>query len=148
MVNTNQEMVIKGEGLKKLSKTAINLLQMASGCRVWLVHGEMGSGKTTLIKALCEEIGVEDNVTSPTFSIVNEYKFATEPVYHFDFYRVKTLEEALQAGVEDYFYSDNYCFIEWPEIILPILPKEYLNVCIREGVGENRKYKLSLHGSN
>ncbi len=148
MVNTNQEMVIEGEGLKKLSKTAINLLQMASGCRVWLVHGEMGSGKTTLIKALCEEIGVEDNVTSPTFSIVNEYKFATEPVYHFDFYRVKTLEEALQAGVEDYFYFDNYCFIEWPEIILPIVPKEYLNVCIREGVGENRKYKLSLHGSN
>lgn len=148
MVNANQEMVIEGEGLKKLSKTANNLLQMARGCRVWLLHGEMGSGKTTLIKALCKVIGVVDNVTSPTFSIVNEYISGAEPVYHFDFYRVKTLEEALQAGVEDYFYSDNYCFVEWPEIILPILPKEYLDLIVNEGVDENRNYKLSLHGSN
>lgn len=148
MVNTNQDMLIEGAGLNKLRETANYLMQLAGNCRVWLIHGEMGTGKTTLIKAICAQLGVEDNVTSPTFSIINEYRSATEPVYHFDFYRVKTLQEALQAGVEEYFYSGHYCFIEWPEIILPILPGQYLNVSIEEGVGENRKYKLSLYGTD
>ena len=148
MVSTNQELLIDGERLGNLNNTANQLLEIANGCRVWLVNGEMGSGKTTLIKALCEEIGVRDNVTSPTFSIINEYKNDSGAVYHFDFYRVKTLKEALQAGVEDYFYSEFYCFIEWPEIILPILPNDYLNISIEEGEDEARKYKLSLHGSN
>jgi tRNA threonylcarbamoyladenosine biosynthesis protein TsaE len=148
MVNTNQDMLIEGAGLKKLGETAQHLLELSRNYRVWLVHGEMGAGKTTLIKAICEQLGVEDNVTSPTFSIINEYRSSTEPVYHFDFYRVNTLEEALKAGVEDYFYSGHYCFIEWPEIIVPILPRQYLIVNIEEGVEENRKYKLSLHGSN
>ena len=105
MVNTNQDMLIEGAGLNKLRETANYLIQLAGDCRVWLIHGEMGTGKTTLIKAICAQLGVEDNVTSPTFSIINEYRSATEPVYHFDFYRVKTLQEALQAGVEEYFYS-------------------------------------------
>jgi tRNA threonylcarbamoyladenosine biosynthesis protein TsaE len=145
MVNTNQDMLIDGAGLDKLSETANHLLQLSNRCRVWLIHGEMGAGKTTLIKSICEQLGVIDNVTSPTFSIINEYQSAREPVYHFDFYRVNTLEEALKAGVEDYFYSGHYCFIEWPEIILPILPRQFLTVSIEEGVDENRKYKLSLH---
>ena len=148
MVNTKQDMLIEGAGLDNLNKTANQLIQLSGSCNVWLINGEMGAGKTTLIKAICTELGVEDNVTSPTFSIINEYKSTTEPVYHFDFYRVNTLEEALKAGVEDYFYSGHYCFIEWPEIILPILPSQYLIVNIEEGAGENRKYKLSLHGSN
>ena len=148
MVNTKQDMLIEGAGLDNLNKTANQLIQLYGSCNVWLINGEMGAGKTTLIKAICTELGVEDNVTSPTFSIINEYKSTTEPVYHFDFYRVNTLEEALKAGVEDYFYSGHYCFIEWPEIILPILPNQYLIVNIEEGAGENRKYKLSLHGSN
>jgi tRNA threonylcarbamoyladenosine biosynthesis protein TsaE len=148
MVNTRQEMLIEGLGLDKLGETANHLINLSGGCRVWLMHGEMGAGKTTLIKALCDHLGVEDNVTSPTFSIINEYRSATEPVYHFDFYRVNTLKEALQAGVEDFFYSGHYCFIEWPEIILPILPGQYLIVSIEEGTGENRKYKLSLYGTN
>jgi tRNA threonylcarbamoyladenosine biosynthesis protein TsaE len=148
MVNTKQDMLIEGAGLDNLNKTAIQLIQLSGSCNVWLINGEMGAGKTTLIKAICTELGVEDNVTSPTFSIINEYISPTEPVYHFDFYRVNTLEEALKAGVEDYFYSGHYCFIEWPEIILPILPSQYLIVSIEEGAGEKRKYKLSLHGSN
>ena len=148
MVNTNRDLLIKGAGLDKLSETANHLVQLSGSCRVWLIHGEMGTGKTTLIKSICEQLGVEDNVTSPTFSIINEYQSTKEPVYHFDFYRVRTIEEALKAGVEDYFYSGHYCFIEWPEIILPILPRQYLIVSIEEGVGENRKYKLSLHGTN
>lgn len=148
MVNTNQDMLIEGAGLKKLGETAQHLLELSRNYRVWLIHGEMGAGKTTLIKAICKQLGVEDNVTSPTFSIINEYISTTEPVFHFDFYRVRTIEEALKAGVEDYFYSGHYCFIEWPEIILPILPRQYLIVNIEEGVEENRKYKLSLHGNN
>lgn len=148
MVNTNQDMLIEGAGLKKLGETAQHLLELSRNYRVWLIHGEMGAGKTTLIKAICQQLGVEDNVTSPTFSIINEYISTTEPVFHFDFYRVLTIEEALKAGVEDYFYSGHYCFIEWPEIILPILPRQYLIVNIEEGVEENRKYKLSLHGNN
>jgi tRNA threonylcarbamoyladenosine biosynthesis protein TsaE len=148
MVNTNQDLHIEGSGLDKLSETASHLVQLSGSCRVWLINGEMGAGKTTLIKSICEHLGVEDNVTSPTFSIINEYQSAKEPVYHFDFYRVRTIEEALKAGVEDYFYSGHYCFIEWPEIILPILPRQYVIVSIEEGVGENRKYKLSLHGNN
>ena len=148
MVNTNRDLLIKGAGLDKLSETANHLVQLSGSCRIWLIHGEMGAGKTTLIKSICEQLGVEDNVTSPTFSIINEYQSTKEPVYHFDFYRVSSIEEALKAGVEDYFYSGHYCFIEWPEIILPILPRHYLIVSIEEGVGENRKYKLSLHGIN
>ena len=148
MVNTKQDLLIEGAGLDNLNKTANQLIELSGSCNVWLINGEMGAGKTTLIKAICTELGVEDNVTSPTFSIINEYKSTTEPVYHFDFYRVSTLKEALKAGVEDYFYSGHYCFIEWPEIILPILPSQYLIVSIEEGAGENRKYKLSLHGSN
>jgi tRNA threonylcarbamoyladenosine biosynthesis protein TsaE len=148
MVNANQVMLLEGLGLDKLGETANHLIKLAAGCRVWLMHGEMGAGKTTLIKAICDHLGVDDNVSSPTFSIINEYRSATEPVYHFDFYRVNTIKEALQAGVEDFFYSGHYCFIEWPEIILPILPRQYLIVNIEEGVGENRKYKLSLYGNN
>jgi tRNA threonylcarbamoyladenosine biosynthesis protein TsaE len=148
MVNTDQEVLVEGKGLDNLHETAKKLLGISGECRVWLLHGEMGAGKTTLIKAICNQLGVEDNVTSPTFSIINEYQSTTEPVFHFDFYRVKSLEEALQAGVEDYFYSRHYCFIEWPEIISPILPDQYLNISIEAGLGENRKYKLSFYGTN
>lgn len=148
MVKTNQEVTVEGSGLDNLHETAKMLLEFSDECRVWLLHGEMGTGKTTLIKAICDQLGVEDNVTSPTFSIINEYQSSTEPVFHFDFYRVKSLEEALQAGVEDYFYSGHYCFIEWPEIISPILPDQYFNLSIDAGLGENRKYKLSLDGTN
>lgn len=90
----------------------------------------MGAGKTTLIKILCAKLGVEDSVTSPTFSIVNEYAGNEGPVYHFDFYRLKSQNEALDMGYEEYFYSGNYCFIEWPEKIAGLIPEQYTGVRI------------------
>jgi tRNA threonylcarbamoyladenosine biosynthesis protein TsaE len=148
MVKTNPEVVVEGIGLAGLHQTASQLLNLAAGNKIWLIEGDMGAGKTTLIKTICDLLGVEDLVNSPTFSIINEYKSATEPIYHFDFYRVRTLQEALQAGVEDYFYSGHYCFIEWPELIMAVLPTSYLNLNIEVVGDEIRKYKLSSHGIN
>ena len=93
--------------------------------KIWIFDGEMGAGKTTLIKSICKNLGVFDEVSSPTFSIVNEYKTVDgKTVYHFDFYRIKSIEEAYDMGVEDYFSSGNICLIEWPEKIKEILENE------------------------
>ena len=98
---------------------------------VFAFYGKMGAGKTTFIKALCEELGVEDTVTSPTFAIVNEYEAAKgRPIYHFDFYRIKKVSEAYDMGCEEYFYSGHPCFIEWPELIEEVLPEETIDVTI------------------
>ncbi|MFA6248514.1 MAG: tRNA (adenosine(37)-N6)-threonylcarbamoyltransferase complex ATPase subunit type 1 TsaE, partial [Mucilaginibacter sp.] len=93
-----------------LPKTAAEILNFAGDTRIFLFYGDMGAGKTTLIKSLCEALGISDSVTSPTFSIVNEYESNNGPVYHFDFYRLKDQSEALDMGYEEYFYSGNYCF--------------------------------------
>jgi len=91
--------------------------------KIWLFYGAMGSGKTTLIKALVKQLSITDTASSPTFSLVNEYKSENrDAIYHFDFYRIKNEEEALDIGIDDYLYSGNYCFIEWPERIKNILP--------------------------
>ena len=96
-------------------------------------YGKMGAGKTTFIKAICEELGVEDVITSPTFAIVNEYSLPSqEALYHFDFYRIKKLEDVYDMGYEDYFYSGNLCLIEWPELIEELLPEDALRVTIEE----------------
>ena len=98
---------------------------------VFAFYGKMGAGKTTFIKAVCEELGVDDTVTSPTFAIVNEYEAAQgRPIYHFDFYRIKKVSEAYDMGCEEYFYSGHPCFIEWPELIEEVLPEETVNVTI------------------
>lgn len=110
------------------AKTFINNM---SGGRVYAFYGKMGAGKTTFIKALCEELGVEDVITSPTFALVNEYTSGEgDPIYHFDFYRIKKLEEVYDMGYEDYFYSGNLCLLEWPELIEPILPDDAVKVTI------------------
>ena len=100
--------------------------------RVFAFYGEMGAGKTTFIKAICEELGVSDVITSPTFAIVNEYTSSDGPIYHFDFYRIKKLEEVYDMGFEDYFYSGALCFIEWPELIEEVLPEDAVKVSIKE----------------
>jgi tRNA threonylcarbamoyladenosine biosynthesis protein TsaE len=101
--------------------------------RVFAFYGKMGAGKTTFIKAICEELGVEDVITSPTFAIVNEYGTSGgEVLYHFDFYRIKKLEEVYDMGYEDYFYSGCLCFIEWPELIEELLPDDAVSVTIAE----------------
>ena len=103
----------------------------------------MGAGKTTFIKAICEELGVTDNVNSPTFSIINEYRTdKSEVIFHFDCYRIENIEEALNIGAEEYLYSGNYCFIEWAENIASLLPNSIINVNIEVEMDESRRIKI------
>nr|WP_294791593.1 tRNA (adenosine(37)-N6)-threonylcarbamoyltransferase complex ATPase subunit type 1 TsaE [uncultured Mucilaginibacter sp.] len=113
-----------------LSAIAQKLLNFAGDDRIFLFHGEMGAGKTTFIKALCAQLGVDSPVSSPTFAIINEYVGEKHRIYHFDFYRLKTQTEALDMGCEEYFYSGDYCFIEWPDKIPDMLPSHYISVNI------------------
>ena len=113
--------------------------EMGEG-KVFAFYGKMGAGKTTFIKALCEVLGVEDVIPSPTFSIINEYTDGKgDPIYHFDFYRIKKLEEVYDMGYEDYFYSGNLCLLEWPELIEDILPENVIKVTIEEQPDGTRK---------
>lgn len=113
--------------------TLTGLVAGESG-RCFAFYGKMGAGKTTFVKALCDALGVDDVVNSPTFAIVNEYYSTVldAPVYHFDFYRIKRLEEAYDIGTDDYFYSGHPCFIEWPELVEDILPEDVVRVTIEE----------------
>jgi tRNA threonylcarbamoyladenosine biosynthesis protein TsaE len=122
-----------------LSGISKQLISDFSVNRVILFYGEMGVGKTTLIKALCKELGVEEATNSPTFSIVNEYLTTLEKsIYHFDFYRIEDEDEVFDMGYEDYFYSNNYCFIEWPEKIRNLLPKNAVKVILELDEDNNR----------
>jgi tRNA threonylcarbamoyladenosine biosynthesis protein TsaE len=117
--------------IKFIEQAAKDFLNYHKERKFFLFYGELGSGKTTFIKALCKKLKVIDNVTSPSFSIINEYHTKDNKIiYHFDFYRIKQLEEVFDLGYEEYFYCDNYCFIEWPEKIEEILPEEIVRVKI------------------
>lgn len=115
----------------RLRDAARHFLRETSGNRIFAFYGQMGSGKTTFIKAICHEMGVADTVTSPTFTLINEYRRPGDlPVYHFDFYRIKNISEVLDFGIEEYFDSASPCFMEWPELIEPLLPPETLRLSI------------------
>ncbi len=115
----------------ELSSVAINIINLLSDKRILLFSGEMGSGKTTLIKFICKHLGVLDLVNSPTFSIVNEYRTINkEIIYHFDFYRIKDSKEVFDMGYEEYFFSSAYCFVEWPEKVKEILPSNVIHITI------------------
>lgn len=117
---------------QELPKIAAQLIDVFGENRVVLFYGEMGAGKTTLIKQLCKVLSVEEETTSPTFSIVNEYlSKSNQTIYHFDFYRIEEEAEVFDLGYEDYFYGGNYCFIEWPEKIPNLLPEENVKVEIQ-----------------
>lgn len=116
--------------LSDISDVARQIINHAGANKIFVFYGDMGAGKTTLIKELAAALGVTEAVTSPTFSIVNEYIIPSGKAYHFDFYRLKKQSEALDMGYEEYFYSGNYCFIEWPEKIPDLLPVHYTRVAI------------------
>ena len=119
--------------IEQINAAARTFLRETKGHKVFAFYGTMGAGKTTFIKALCEELGVQETVASPTFAIINEYRDREgASLFHFDFYRIRKLEEAFDFGYEDYFYSGSRCFIEWPELVEEVLPGETLRISIRE----------------
>ena len=130
--------------LSELDATAAAILSFEPNNRVFLFYGDMGAGKTTLIKSLCKALGVTDNISSPTFAIVNEYRAVNNTIYHFDFYRLKTEIEAMDMGFEEYLYSGNYCFIEWPEKIPELLPENYISINIQV-VADGARYITVKH---
>ena len=125
-------MEIKIQDLAHISEAAKAFVAQMGDHKVFAFYGSMGAGKTTFIKAVCEELGVEDVISSPTFAIINEYTGQDGAIFHFDFYRIKKLEEVYDMGYEDYFYSGALCFIEWPELIEEVLPEDAVRVSIQE----------------
>ena len=141
-------MEIRISNLDNIREAARQFIDNIGDHRVFAFYGKMGAGKTTFIKAICEELGVEDIITSPTFAIVNEYTSHAslltphDSIFHFDFYRIKKLEEVYDMGFEDYFYSGSLCFIEWPELIEEVLPDDAVKVTIEENADGTRSVKL------
>ena len=138
-------MEIKIQDIEHIREAAREFINQIGDRRVFAFYGKMGAGKTTFVKAICEELGVEDVITSPTFAIINEYStnvqrstFNVQRIFHFDFYRIKKLEEVYDMGYEDYFYSGALCFIEWPELIEDILPEDAVRVSIEEQADGSR----------
>lgn len=137
-------MEIQIKSTETIGESAREFIKLIGEHTVFAFYGKMGAGKTTFIKALCQELGVSDTVTSPTFSLVNEYRSdeTGELIYHFDFYRIKKLEEVYDMGYEDYFYSGALCFIEWPELIEELLPQDVVKVTIEEETDGIRTIRL------
>jgi tRNA threonylcarbamoyladenosine biosynthesis protein TsaE len=134
-------MVLTATSIIQLPAVASEIISYANNSCIFLFYGDMGAGKTTLIKSLCKALGSDDNITSPTFSIVNEYS-GPNKIYHFDFYRLKNQTEALDIGCEEYFYSGNYCFIEWPGQIPDLLPPHFIRISIDVLADDSRRITL------
>ena len=138
-------MEIKNQSLDQIHEAAKEFIAAMGENTVFALYGKMGAGKTTFVKAVCEELGVTDVITSPTFAIVNEYRSedTAELIYHFDFYRINKLEEVYDMGYEDYFYSGALCFIEWPELVEELLPGNTIKVSIEEQKDGTRTVTLN-----
>jgi len=140
-------MRIEIKNQENIREAARQFIENMGDSHVFAFYGKMGAGKTTFIKAICEELGVDDVITSPTFAIVNEYTTNgndngnTQNIFHFDFYRIKKLEEVYDMGYEDYFYSGSLCFIEWPELIEDLLPEDAQRISIEEQADGSRVVK-------
>ena len=136
----------KISSVKVLKQASRKLISAFPDQRVFAFYGKMGAGKTTFIQSVCEVLGTNDNVTSPTFALINEYKTSDfSSIFHFDFYRIKDIEEAFDLGYEDYLYSGDYCFIEWPEMIEPLLPEQFVEVKIAVDDEGNRIITARLY---
>jgi tRNA threonylcarbamoyladenosine biosynthesis protein TsaE len=132
--------------LNEIQQVASELLERAGGHRVWLFYGDLGTGKTTLIKEICRQLGVDNRTsTSPTFSIINEYPTGNGNLFHFDFYRMKSEREILDLGVEEYFDSGSYCFVEWPGRLGSLMPNQYFEINILDN-GSDRTLEYQKHG--
>lgn len=129
--------------IEKYPEAAAQFLHNIGDNRIFAFYGSMGAGKTTFIKSICEAMGVQDAINSPTFAIVNEYESADgDTIFHFDFYRIKEIAEVYNMGYEEYFYSNAYCFIEWPELVEELLPEETSKVFIEEQADGSRKIRI------
>ena len=120
------ELILESTELSSMPEAAQKILQQFDNVRIFVLSGNLGAGKTTLIKELCQQIGYSGNISSPTFSIINEYGTDKKTIYHMDLYRLEDIHEALEIGIEEYLYSGSYCFIEWAEVIIPILPLPFV----------------------
>lgn len=139
-------MEIKINSLENIHNAAKAFISNMGDSKVFAFYGKMGAGKTTFIKALCEELGVEDVITSPTFALVNEYTSGNgDPIYHFDFYRIKKIAEVFDIGVEQYFDSGHYCFIEWPDIVEFFLPDDAVHLEIYEQEDGARRFIIKWY---
>lgn len=136
-------MTLHIDSLNELPEVADAVIEALDGRTVVVFRGEMGAGKTTLIREILARLGSEDNVTSPTFALVNQYTTADgRPVYHFDFYRIDRIEEAYDFGYEEYFYSGELCLVEWPEKIEELLPDDVMTVRITVDTEEERTFEI------
>ena len=137
------EILIENES--KLKEAALSLLTFAESEKIFLFQGEMGAGKTSLIKSICLQLGMLENVSSPTYSLVNEYVFQHGNIYHFDFFRIKNESEAFDLGFEEYLTSGDYCFIEWPEMIPNLWPDSFISIKIVEDAEGARRISAQKH---
>ena len=128
--------------IEEISRTAKIILSLNPSSKIFIFNGEMGSGKTTLIKAIIKELGYEGTVSSPTFSIINEY-LNGDKIYHFDFYRIKNTNELLDIGIDEYISSNNRCFVEWPNLITDMLPDKHIELNIDIISSDDRKLTIN-----
>lgn len=130
--------------LSELPVITKQIIEFCEGYKRWFFYGEVGTGKTTLIKSICNELGLEDNVSSPTFSLINEYRLTSgEEIYHFDFYRIESELEAIDIGCDEYFYSGNLCLVEWSEKIPSLIPSQNIKIIINLIAGNQREIYLT-----
>lgn len=141
-----QDITFEINSIDELSKVSDLLISWRDKSNIIAFYGNMGAGKTTLVKNLCSKLGVHDEVSSPTFALVNEYQTETfDSIFHFDFYRIKSLEEVFDIGYEDYFYGGGLCLLEWPELIDPLMPEHFIKVEIKLGdTDDSRVIRCSL----
>lgn len=137
-------MVFHAKRLHDLDRVAANIIKAAGEERIMAFYGQMGVGKTTLIRTICRSLGVKTEVTSPTFALVNEYPSGSGPVFHFDFYRINRISEALDFGIDEYFDSGHWCLIEWPEKVEELLPARVVRVLLTEEPDGSRTIRIEI----